>query len=191
MSRIVVIEECASPAGRLRQGLLENGHEVLDCYVRSAAWLDQIEALQPDLVVMDIDLPDVRLLDQIRTLSSRWPRPVVVFARRADSEIASAAVDAGVHAYVVDGFDERRLSSILDVAIARFKVYQTLREELDRTRGTLRERKIVDRAKGILMKKRRWSEERAYRALQKMAMDQNRKLVDVAERLIEMSDLFD
>ncbi|WP_260293068.1 ANTAR domain-containing response regulator [Sedimenticola hydrogenitrophicus] len=191
MPRVLVINECVEHAGRLQQALLENGHEVLATRLLSEQWIGQIEALQPDLVVMDIALPDSRLLDQIRTISSRWPRPVVIFADQDDSEIMAAAVDAGVHAYVVDGFDGRRLGSILDVAVARFRVYQTLRDELDRTRSSLRERKLVDRAKGILMNKRHWSEEQAYRALQKMAMDQNRRLADVAERLIEMSELFE
>lgn len=191
MPRILAISECAGQAARLRRALLEHGHEPLEAELLSEPWLERVEDLQPDLVVLYVVLPEARLLDQIRTVNSRWPRPVVLFSDQGDSEVVAAAVDAGVHAYIVDGFDGRRLGTILDVAMARFKVYQTLRDELDRTRGSLRERKLVDRAKGILMNKRRWSEERAYQALRKMAMDQNRRLADVAERLIEMSDLFE
>jgi response regulator NasT len=189
--RVLAISECGGQAGRLRRALLEHGHELLAAGMLSEPWLERVETLQPDLVVLYVVLPDARLLDQIRTVNSRWPRPVVLFSDQGDSDVVVAAVDAGVHAYIVDGFDGRRLGSILDVAVARFRVYQTLRDELDRTRSSLRERKLVDRAKGILMNKRRWSEEQAYQALRKMAMDQNRRLADVAERLIEMSDLFE
>ncbi|WP_428610215.1 ANTAR domain-containing response regulator [Sedimenticola sp.] len=188
--RVLVINARAGQAERLTLALQENGHVVLATEPLTEQLETQVETLQPDLLVLDVYQPDQSMLEQISQISRRIPRPVVMFADQGDSETAAAAVDAGVHAYVVDGFDAARLASILDVAIARFRVYQTLRDELDRTRSLLRERKIVDRAKGLLMNKRGWSEEQAYRSLQKMAMDQNRRLVDVAERVIDMSELF-
>jgi len=127
----------------------------------------------------------------MHSINREQPRPVVMFADKGDSDTITEAVRAGVSAYVVDGLDTRRIRPILDVAIARFREYQALKDELVRTKNSLAERKEIDRAKGILMKKRGWSEDEAYQALRKMAMDQNKRLGEVARSVVEMAALFE
>jgi len=174
----------------LGQALMDQGWPLVGVCGEPERLLQQAETWLPELVVIELPSPDPGLLEQVRLLARRLPRPVAMFADSAGQAGTAAAVDAGIHAFVVDGFDPRRLCSILEVAAARFSVHRTLQEELLRTRAALDQRKLVDRARGILMKKRDWSEEQAYRALQKMAMDQNLRLVEVAQRVIDMESLF-
>lgn len=175
----------------LGQALTEQGWRLVGICAEPERLVEQAETWLPELVVIELPSPEPGLLEQVRLLARRLPRPVVMFAESAGQASTSAAIDAGIHAFVVDGFDPRRLCSILEVAAARFSVHRTLQEELLRTRAALDQRKLVDRARGILMTKRGWSEEQAYRTLQKMAMDQNLRLVDVARRVIEMELLFE
>lgn len=175
----------------LGQALTDQGWRLVGICAEPERLVEQAESWLPELVVIELPSPDPGLLEQIRLLASRLPRPVAMFADSVGQAGTAAAIDAGIHAFVVDGFDPRRLCSILEVAAARFSVQRTLQEELLRTRAALDQRKLVDRARGILMKKRGWSEQQAYRALQKMAMDQNLRLVEVAQRVIDMESLFE
>jgi response regulator NasT len=112
-----------------------------------------------------------------------------MFVDKDEGALAEEAIRAGVTSYVVDGLNPKRVESVLRVAIARFRQYQTLHDELRRAKTDLQNRKIVERAKGILMKERGFGEERAYQALRKLAMDQNKRLVDVATSLVAVADL--
>ncbi|MCW8906349.1 MAG: ANTAR domain-containing protein [Sedimenticola sp.] len=188
---MLVKRESSEQASGLQQALADQGWQLVGVCAEPGRLVERAETWHPELVVIELPSPDRVVLEQVRLLAHRLPCPVVMFAESAGQAATAAAIDAGMHAFVVDGFDPRRLRSILEVAAARFNVHRTLQEELLRTRAALDQRKLVDRARGILMRKRDWSEDQAYRALQKMAMDQNRRLVEVARRVIEMESLFE
>jgi two-component system, response regulator / RNA-binding antiterminator len=115
------------------------------------------------------------------------PRPVVMFTHDGDSEKIRAATLAGVSAYVVDGMSGERIRPIIDAAVARFEQFHALKRELDDVEEKLADRKVIERAKGILMQGRSLSEEDAYRALRKQAMQTNARLVTVARQVVALA----
>jgi response regulator NasT len=151
--------------------------------------LQQMQALAPDLLIVDIDSPDRDMLEGLRRVGQEQNRPVVMFAQDGRTDTIRAAVEAGVAAYVVDGLTPERVRPVIDVAIARFAQFQALRGALSKAEASLAERKRVEKAKGILMQRRRCSEEQAFQQMRKMAMDQKLRLVDVADRIIAAADL--
>jgi len=139
----------------------------------------------PDVVIIDMDSPDRDTLDNMTVLTQHAPRPIVFFAGQdSERDTIQAAVKAGVSAYIVDGLTAHRVRPVVDVAIARFNEFQSLRRELDQTRSALQERKHIEKAKGLLMKHHGCDEEQAYATLRKLAMDRSKKLADVAEDVI-------
>lgn len=149
----------------------------------------KIAAHDPDVVLIDVHDPSRDKIEELTLASGPLDRPVAMFVPNAASAVSRAAVEAGVSAYVVDGMAPERLRPILEVAIARFQVMRQMRAELEQTRRALEERKIIDRAKGLLMKSRGIGEDEAYALLRKTAMDQNRRLADVAQALITAAEL--
>ena len=149
----------------------------------------QIAAHEPDVVLIDIDNPTRDMLEELTLASGPLERPVAMFVSGAAGGLARAAVEAGVSAYVVDGLKPDRLKPVMDAAIARFQMVRQMRTELAETRRALEERKVIDRAKGVLMKARGVGEDEAYALLRKAAMDQGRKVADVAAALVTASDL--
>lgn len=125
----------------------------------------------------------------MRELSQDNPRPVVMFAHDGDTAKIKAAIEAGVSAYIVDGLSSNRVRPIIETAMARFRQYQGLKDELDKAKSSLEERKIVERAKGILMQKKGLGEAAAYDSLRKMAMSSNQRLVEVAKKVIDVADV--
>ncbi|MCO6412710.1 MAG: ANTAR domain-containing protein [Thiogranum sp.] len=146
---------------------------------------------QPRLVIIDVDAPDDGLLARVRQLCASRPLPVVLFTRQDSRETIRKAVQAGVSSYIVDGFEPRRLVSLLDVAVARFHETERLKTELQVTRATLAERKTVERAKGILMKQKGLDEPQAYHALRKLAMDRNLRIGQAAENVIAVAEVLE
>lgn len=149
----------------------------------------RLAELNPDIVLIDLEHPNRDLLEQLADASNPMERPVAMFVDRTDDVTTKAAIEAGVSAYVVDGLRKERIKPILDVAITRFHMFARMRTELTATKEALAERKIIDRAKGLLMKSRGISEDEAYAMLRKTAMDQGRKVSDVARALITAADL--
>ncbi len=149
----------------------------------------QIAARAPDIVLIDIDNPSRDTLEELTLASGPLERPVAMFVGGQAGGLATAAIEAGVSAYVVDGLLPDRIKPVLDTAIARFQVFRRMRTELAETRKALEERKVIDRAKGMLMKARNLSEEQAYALLRKAAMDQGKKVVEVAEALVTAARL--
>lgn len=139
---------------------------------------------RPDAVVASVMAPDPAVVQQLEQLSREFPLPVVVFTERSDSAPLRAAVKAGVSAYVVDGLEAERVEPVLQTALARFREFQALRQERDAAVTELAERKLVERAKGILMRRRNLAENAAYTALRKMAMDRGKRLAEVAESIV-------
>ena len=187
--RVILVDRSSGRAAILERALADQGYDVIARLGEGDDVLEAVRRRQPDIVLIDMDLPDRDTLESLRMLNQKLPRPVVMFAGESDEDLITAAVRAGVSAYAVDGLDPRRLKPIMDVAIARFREYQALRNELEETRGKLADRKDIDKAKAILMRQKGISEEAAYAALRKLAMDRNQKIGEVARMLIAAAEL--
>ena len=175
--RVLVVDESPDRAEVLREGLREAGYEVSASLTSPVALLKTIDELEPDVIVIDTESPSRDVLEHLVVMSQHTPRPVIMFASDATAETIQAVVRAGVSAYVVDGLSKERIKSIIDVAVARFENFQKLRLELA-------ERKVVERAKGLLMKMHGLDEEGAFALLRKTAMDRKMKLSEVAREVL-------
>jgi response regulator NasT len=149
----------------------------------------RIVDIDPDVIFIDLENPNRDVLEQMFQVSRSVRRPIAMFVDRSDTDMIEAAVDSGVGAYVVDGLKKERVKAILDMAVSRFNAFSKLRDELDSARAQLDERKNVERAKGILMKERGISEEAAYALLRKAAMNENRRISEVAQSVITAARL--
>lgn len=184
--RVLQISDLRKETEQIHDAIVEAGYVVL----AQIGTADDIPALgqaaRPDVVVVAVSSPGEFIFGQIRRLIELYPCPVVMFAGKSTDEITREAVRSGVAAYIVDGFHPDRVGNILHLAMARFDEVQGLRTELQSTKEALNERKLVDRAKGILMKQNNIPEEKAYRTLRSMAMSQNLKMAEVARTVISM-----
>jgi two-component system, response regulator / RNA-binding antiterminator len=187
--QILIIDENAMRAAILEDGLCEAGEVVIHHVRDTYRLLPRIAAINPDVILIDLENPSRDTLEQMFQVSRWAKRPIAMFVDKSDSETVRAAIDAGVSAYVVDGLRRERVKSILDVTISRFHAFNRLHSELSEAKSMLEERKVVERAKAILMKQRGLSEDRAYALLRRTAMDQNRKIADLARSLVSASSL--
>ena len=187
--RVLLVDDSPQRRAALETSLAEVGCEVVGFVSRSDDLLRQVETLDPEVVIIDIDSPSRDTLDGLTSVQSRAPRPIVMFTQDDNGETITRATRAGVSAYVVDGISQKRVRPILDAAIERFRHFSDLSRELARTRAELAERKIVDKAKGILMKRRGMSEDEAYKAMRNLAMSSNKRLVDIAESIVSAASL--
>lgn len=151
--------------------------------------LKRVSEAEPDVIIVDMEAPDSGILEDISAISRHQPKPIVMFAGSSDSEMIQAAIRARVSAFVMNGLSDRRIKPIVELAIARFHEFNALRTELAQVKRDLAERKIVERAKGILMKSKGLSEDQAYKALRKAAMDRNQRLGEVARNVIAVTEL--
>jgi response regulator NasT len=187
---IVIVDESPVRAAILEEGLREAGHINVVRIEGTAKLLARIYAIDPDVILIDLENPSRDVLEQMFQVSRIVKRPVAMFVDQADSASIQASVDAGVSAYIVDGLKKERIKSILDLCISRFNAFSRLQSELEQTKSALEERKVIDRAKGILMKAKHLSEEQAYALLRKTAMNENRRIADVAQSVITAAELF-
>jgi response regulator NasT len=187
--RIALVDEKAERSSDLEAALVAEGYEVVARLSGSADLRARLAELAVDVVIVDMQSPDRDVLEDMQRIHRDAPRPIVMFVDESDSESIRAAVAAGVSAYVVDGLKSRSVQPIIEAAIARFQAFQALRSELAAARSSLAERKVVERAKGILMKRRAIGEQEAYELLRKTAMDRKMRLADVARQLIEAAEL--
>lgn len=187
--RILVVDHNAERAAVVRQALVDVGGYQVEVAPKAGDLLTLLRTAQPDVLVVDLDLPDRDTIEQLRVATRERPRPIVMFVDQSDSSMMHAAIDAGVSAYVVDGLSASRVRPVLDVAIARFKAFDALRRELEATRSQLAERKIVDRAKGILMRAKGVSEDEAYERMRRAAMNEQKKLVEIAQSIITAAEM--
>ncbi|MGP6088587.1 ANTAR domain-containing response regulator [Antarctobacter jejuensis] len=186
---IVVVEEDRDRAIAIVDALRASGSYDVHVIGNVSSLARRIGALAPDVVLIDIDNPTRDMLEELTLASGPLDRPVAMFVSGAAGGLAREAIEAGLSAYVVDGLKPERLKPVLDAAIARFQIARQMRSELAETRRALEERKVIDRAKGLLMKARGIQEEEAYALLRKAAMDQGRRVADVAEALVTASGL--
>jgi response regulator NasT len=189
MALILVIDESQHRAVEICTGLIKAGHQVAAVLPSALELIERIEEIKPDIILIETESPSRDTLEHLAVMNQTMPRPVVMFSQDGDSDTIRSAVKAGVAAYVVDGFEIDRLKPIVDVAIARFDEHQALKQELAEASRKLSERKIIDKAKGILMKTRGMDEEAAYAALRKLAMSQSQPLAKVAANLVDMASL--
>lgn len=187
--RVLIVEESPERTAVLREGLERAGYEVAAALASPLELLRVVDATKPDVIIIDTDSPSRDVLEHVELITRDQPRPIVMFASDDAPDTIREAVRAGVSAYIVDGLDAARVKSIVEVAVARFDQYQHLREELAQANQKLEERRLVERAKGLLMKARKLSEDEAYGALRKMAMERSVTIGEVAKRLLEISDL--
>ncbi len=187
--RVLLIDEREERSSELTRGLEEAGCLVVAQSTPSPTLARIVAESQPDVVIIDVASPDRDTLEGMRELDETQPRPVVLFSSEDDRGTIRKAIRAGVAAYVVRGAQPERVRAVIDVAIARFEAHRELVEELAQVKSTLEDRKLLDRAKGILMEKRGVAEAEAYSMLRKMAMDKSMRLADVARRVLEMADL--
>nr|WP_315187854.1 ANTAR domain-containing protein [uncultured Albidiferax sp.] len=180
----------------LRIGLLENGYNLVASLPADVFLTERLAQLQPDMVIVDAESEARDALEHVVMATRDARRPIVMFTNNDDTSVAKDAVAAGVSAYIVAGLSAARIRPILDVAMARFEHEQALRKELAQTREELDghktellNRKVIDRAKGLLMQRQGLTEQQAYDRLRKAAMDKSLKLVDVAQRILDVADL--
>jgi response regulator NasT len=188
---ILVIDENRIRAAIIEAGLRDAGHMKVTLVHVVSGIAGRIAEIEPDVIVIDLENPNRDMLENMFQLSRAVKRPIAMFVDHSDQASIEAAVDAGVSAYVVDGLRRERVTAILDMAIVRFNAFARMERELEKARGELESRKLIDRAKGILMKSRGLSEEDAYQLLRRTAMNQNRKLSDVAQSLVTAAGLLD
>lgn len=186
---VAVIDGNPVRAAILEDGLRAAGIMGVTVIADTANLLRRLAALDPDVVIIGLDNPSRDVLEQMFQVSRVVARPVAMFVDQSDSAMIEAAIDAGVSAYVVDGLKKERVKPIVDTAIRRFNAFTRLQHELAEAKSELAARKVIDRAKGILMQARHLTEAEAYALLRTAAMNQNRKLAEVADSVVSASEL--
>ncbi|HEY6644622.1 ANTAR domain-containing response regulator [Povalibacter sp.] len=186
---ILIVDQNVMRAAILEDGLREAGYRRVTIVRDMQNLMRRIVDNDPDVIFIDLENPNRDVLEQMFQVSRCVSRPIAMFVDRSETDMIEAAVDAGVGAYVVDGLKKERVKAVLDMAVCRFNAFRKLREELERARAALDERKVVERAKGILMNRNGMSEEAAYALLRKAAMNENRRISEVAQNVVTAARL--
>ena len=186
---ILVIDESPVRAAILEEGLRDAGFLRVTCVAETANLLKRIYAIDPDVILIDLQSPSRDMLEQMFQVSRIVKRPVAMFVDQSERSMIEASVDAGVSAYIVGGLQKERVRPILDMTISRFNAFSKLQNELDAARTALEERKIIERAKGIIMKNKSLDEEQAYAQLRRTAMNQEKRIIEIAQSVISAADI--
>jgi two-component system, response regulator / RNA-binding antiterminator len=187
--RIAIVDESGLRATILEEGLREAGFDDIHVIAPSGAFVARLERLVPDVVLIDLGTPSRDTLEEMLLVSKALARPIAMFVDESDEAMIGAAIDAGVSAYVVDGLRKERVKPILELAVRRFNAFAGLRAELEEARTALADRKKIERAKIILMESRKMSEADAYALIRSSAMNQGRRIADVADAIVTAADL--
>ncbi len=187
--KIAVVEENPLRAEILKAGLREAGHRDIVHIAQTRRLLQAIYETDPDVVIISLESPSRDTLEQLVQMSRAVKRPIAMFVDKSDRAAITAAIDAGVSAYIVGGLQKERVQSILDVCISRFNAMARVQDELEKTKSALEERKVIDRAKGILMRAKGLSEEDAYSLLRKTAMNGKKKIAEIAQSIVTAAEL--
>jgi len=185
----MLVDQHPGRSAIIQQALADAGYLKVERIPADRGLAEEVRRFGPDIIIIDMEAPGRDTLEQMREIGRDQPKPIILFSNNRDSEFIRQAVRAGVSAYVVDGLDKERVIPIVEVALARFREFETLRKELEETRHQLADRKIIERAKGLLMKQHGISEDKAYNALRKAAMDRNQKIGEIARTLVAIQDL--
>lgn len=181
---IAIIDENQLRAAILEDGLRASGVETVTVIRDRVNLMRKLVMIDPDVVIIDLENPSRDELEQMFQVSRVVARPVAMFVDQSDTAMIEAAVDAGVSAYVVDGLKGERVKAVVDMAISRFNAFSRLQGELEQARSELADRKVIEQAKGILMKSKGLSEPEAYELMRKTAMNQNQKLAEIAKSVV-------
>jgi two-component system, response regulator / RNA-binding antiterminator len=187
--KIVIVDESPIRAAILEEGLREAGYTSVVLISEMHSLLARIYAVDPDIIVIDLENPSRDVLEQMFQVSRAVRRPIAMFVDQSDAASIQASVEAGVSAYIVDGLKKERMKPILDLCVSRFNAFARLQDELDRTKHALEERKVIDRAKGILMKLKGLTEDEAYVLLRSTAMREKKKIGEIAQSILTASEL--
>jgi len=187
--KIAIVDESPIRAAILEEGLREAGYTDVVRIDEMQSLLSRIYALDPDVIVIDLENPSRDILEQMFQVSRAVRRPVAMFVDQSDAASIQASVDAGVSAYIVDGLKKERLKPILDLCVSRFNAFSKLQDELDRAKSALEDRKVIERAKGILMKLKGLTEDEAYVLLRSTAMREKKKIGEIAQSILTASEL--
>ncbi|MBR1206813.1 MULTISPECIES: ANTAR domain-containing response regulator [unclassified Bradyrhizobium] len=187
--KIVIVDESPIRAAILEEGLREAGYTDVVHISEMQSLLARIYALDPEIIVIDLENPSRDVLEQMFQVSRAVRRPIAMFVDQSDAASIQASVEAGVSAYIVDGLKKERMKPILDLCVSRFNAFAKLQDELDRTKHALEERKVIDRAKGILMKVKGLTEEEAYVLMRSTAMREKKKIGEIAQSILTASEL--
>lgn len=186
---IIVVEQDRERALMIVDSLREAGETEIHVISEVSSLARRITELAPDVVIVDLTSPTRDMIEELTLATSPLERPVAVFVDKSEDSLTKAAIEAGVSAYVVDDLRPERMRPVMAAAITRFNMFRRMRDELAETKRALEERKVIDRAKGLLMKARDLSEDEAYALLRRTAMDQGKKISDVAAALVTAMDL--
>lgn len=186
---VVIIDENSLRAAILEDGLRSAGVPKITVIDDTRHLMRRLQPLDPDVIVIDLENPKRDVLEQMFLVSRTVERPVAMFVDTSDADMIEAAIDAGVSAYVVDGLKKERVKAIVDMAVSRFHAFARLQKELQETRAQLEERKLVEKAKGILMRQRGLNEDEAYQLMRRVAMNEKKKLSDIARSILIATDL--
>ncbi len=187
--RVLLVDENKMRAAAVAENLRADGCVVVAVLSDPVDLVGEVRRTNAEVIVCDIDAPSRDAIECMRALNRDEPRPVVMFVDRSDPEHINDAVSAGVAAYVIEGLAPNRVRAVIHVAVARFRAHQALKAELHEAKIALSDRKIVERAKGILMQTRHMSEDEAYKTMRRLAMDQGKRLADVAGSVIALADV--
>lgn len=185
--RVLIVDSDPGRRALLVQSLRANRCVVLERTEVSLDLLDSLPQLRPDVIVIDTNSPDRDTLENVCMISRDQPHPIVMFTDDDDTDKIEQAMRAGVTSYVVKGIAPERIKPILQVAMLRFAEHQALRQDLSQAQAQLAERKLIERAKGIVMQQKNISESAAYNLLRKMAMERNAKLADIAAQVVDLA----
>jgi response regulator NasT len=188
--KIVIVDESPVRSAIIEEGLREAGFTQVTRIEEMGNLLARIYAIDPDVIVIDLENPSRDVLEQMFQVSRIVKRPVAMFVDQSDAASIQASVDAGVSAYIVGGLKKERVKNILDLCISRFNAFAKLQAELEQAKNMLEDRKVIDRAKGILMKAKNLTEEEAYALLRKTAMNEKKKIAEIAQSVITASEMF-
>jgi two-component system, response regulator / RNA-binding antiterminator len=187
--KIVIVDESPIRAAILEEGLREAGFTGVVHISEMQSLLAKIYAVDPDVILIDLENPSRDVLEQMFQVSRAVRRPIAMFVDQSDAASIRESVEAGVSAYIVDGLRKERIKPILDLCISRFNAFAKLQDELDRTKSALEERKVIDRAKGILMKVKGLTEDEAYVLMRSTAMREKKKIGEIAQSILTASEL--
>ncbi|GGF45828.1 two-component system response regulator [Azorhizobium oxalatiphilum] len=188
--RIVIVDESPVRAAILSEGLKEAGYVNVLLMEGRHNLLERIYAIDPDVILIDLENPSRDVIEQMLHVSREVKRPVAMFVDQTDGQTIEQAIEAGVASYVVDGLRKDRVKPIVETTISRFRAFARLRAELEEAKSQLEERKVVDRAKGLLIKMKGITEEEAYSLLRRTAMNEKKRIVDIAQSIITAAELF-
>lgn len=185
----MLVDQHPERSAILEQALAEAGHRVAARIEPGRNLLREVQACQPDIIIIDMESPGRDTLEQLREIGRDQPKPIILFSNKRDGDYIRQAVQVGVSAYIVDGLQRERVMPIVEVAMARFREFEALRQELLETKNQLADRKVIEKAKGVLMQRRGLSEEEAYKLLRKAAMDRNVRVAEVARTLLALEGI--